>query len=558
MSTTETTIEETKPIEETPPPVNGEAKEPPRDAKPPPKRKPDEGEDPAVRGSAKLSRPLQELQTTEDQALADWIRSLGVGESDIKIAVARTHPETAVDPKTGRVMTVKGHLQNYSTFIDEEFIQQAHGGGKYQLTIKRKSPKGGGYDYVKGKTIDIAGDPRTDNLPRIVVEDKAQAAPAASTAEPPSVVMKAMDIMRDELEAQRSRPLTSPPQDTDALRAMFQSMIDSLGEQLQKRDAELAQMRQALIDARNVKPAEDPFREQMLRNLLDGDSQRVQQIRLSHETEIRTLKENQREEERRIRDAADRDKAYLLQAHERELATMKTSHEIALSAAKTSYEVNIKVLEQRNHMLDRELDQMRTELKELRAKKEKTLVEQVKDIQTIKEALDIDGDGKEQGLADKFADFITNPEAIHAVGSVIRGPGAAPPQAAPAAAAQQPARKKREIVKSNGQAFVRETDGSLVPVKRRPVAETGEIPQLPADQVQRAVGLLETAFRNGQDPNVVASSAKGLVSNEILQALLEIGPDVFMSKVANLQPGSPLANQEGRNWVRKVAKALAG
>jgi len=43
-----------------------------------------------------------------------------------------------------------------------------------------------------------------------------------------------------------------------------------------------------------------------------------------------------------------------------------------------------------------------------------------------------------------------------------------------------------------------------------------------------------------------------------MATLRDHGVDGFMSKVAKLQSASPLASQAGRNWVRKVGKALVG
>lgn len=515
-------------------------------------------EDDESKKAVKLTKPLKELRDAEDGALRDWLQSLGIEGSEIRIQVHRKDPDTARDPSTGQMVTVSGHLKNYSEFIDEEFIQQKHGGGKYELRVQKRDPSGK-YQYFKTRTLQVAGDPRTDDVPRNVAKMSPMAAALVTpAAEPPSVVTKAMEMMERQLEHERDRvPAVAPATDYSPIVEQFKATISMLEGQLKARDDTLRDMRAEISAIRNQKPEEDPFKQKLISNLLDGDSARLVQLRETHASELRQAKQSAIDDEKRLRDSFERDRAAIVQSHEREISTMKSSHELALSVARQSFETQTKILEAQNRSLEREITDLRSELKELRAKKEKSIVEQVKEMEVIKDALGI-GDDKESSWTDKVAEVVANPDAIKAARDIFRGPGAAA-GAQPAAQAPSPPKQQRVIATTpDGQKWSMEPDGSLRKVKKRVAPGEIDLPQVPPETIAKAVELLEKAFTGGQEPETVATSAKLLVPAEILNALRDVGPDIFMSKMARLPPTSPLANQQGRNWVRKVARALTG
>jgi hypothetical protein len=88
--------------------------------------------------------------------------------------------------------------------------------------------------------------------------------------------------------------------------------------------------------------------------------------------------------------------------------------------------------------------------------------------------------------------------------------------------------------------------------------EEQPIPAIAPATVKIAVEFLESAFRNGQDPAEVATSVRSMVPTDVLTAIKQLGIDGFLEKVARLDSTSPLANQAGRNWTRKLGKALLG
>jgi hypothetical protein len=78
------------------------------------------------------------------------------------------------------------------------------------------------------------------------------------------------------------------------------------------------------------------------------------------------------------------------------------------------------------------------------------------------------------------------------------------------------------------------------------------------------VNYLERAFQSRQAPEVVAQSGRTAIPDNIIGWIRDndsrgtSGVDLFMSKVAKLPGTSPLQTQAGRNWLRKVSKALTG
>ena len=84
---------------------------------------------------------------------------------------------------------------------------------------------------------------------------------------------------------------------------------------------------------------------------------------------------------------------------------------------------------------------------------------------------------------------------------------------------------------------------------------------IPPEQLSQVVMFLENAFSAGTEPAVVAQTAKTIAPAHIpaiVQAIVTGGVDAFLDQVAGLNPTGPLAQQGGRTYLRRVAKALRG
>lgn len=555
---------------ETPPPTLVEAKEPPKNGstKKPKADKTDKeiGDDLGIGGGgARLdTKPLKDLQISEDMNIKEIVEALGQSGA-FKIAVSRIDPTEVRDPQTGRLVKCGGHLKTYDHAIDEEIIQQRHGGGKFELRFNRRG-RNGGYPFLTARRIEVAGEPNLDELRQTMPPAAAAPAPTQNQ-ESPSVVARAMEVMERQLDKERTPQ--HAPVDVAAITAPLQQMIASLQQQMtaqrESSDKLISELRADLAAARAFKPPEDPVKEKLLGSLIDGESGRITSLRLQHESEMRTLKANAIEDEKRLRDSFDRDKSSLIASFDRERQTMMHSHEMTIAGMKSSHDTQIKVLDGQIRALERDNSELRTEVKELRAKKEKSLVEQVKEIQVIKDTLGLD-EQAESGVVDKIAEVMTDPNATALVGSLFsrKKDAAAQQQAAQQQAPQgpPPGGYQRQIVKSpDGQQWVLEPDGKLTgPVRRRgkSAASEPDIPVISPETISQAVNFLERAFEGGADPETVATGAKSLVPAEVIQVLADHGPDVFMTKVAKIPLSSPLSSQEAKNWIRKLSKAIVG
>lgn len=484
------------------------------------------------------------------------IEQLG-SHGSFRVKVYRIDPEEVINPATGQRVRVGGHLKDYSEPIDEEMISKRHGGGRFEIKIMQPNPKGG-WAFFRQRTIDIAGDPRIDDIPRNVAPQAPLPTPAQA-GESSSMVKEAFGVLKDQLrERDHQQPRGVDPG--------AQMAMDMLREQLREANAinirlssQIADMQREVAALRNKPPETDPFRDKMLNTLLEGDSARVLSIKTQHESELRMVKQGHNDDLKRMEDRHDRQIDTIKHSYEREIAALKATNELQLSAAKGSFEVNCKIFESQLRQLTSENAELKSEVRELRAKKDKSVVEMAKDFQAVKEAIgDITGEEEEKSTFDKVMEAV--PGAVEIAKSMIPGKAAEAQQVQASAGNQVPARPK--IVQTpDGQKFLQHPNGQLTAVKKKkkqapPIADG--MPTIEQSKVDTVVGYLERAFAGGQDPETLAQSGRTMVPEEIMIAIRDHGVEVFMSKVAKLPSTSPLSSQAGKNWLRKVGAALVG
>lgn len=536
--------------------------------------------DKARSAPTKDSAAIKAIRAAEDEGLRSALDQLGK-EGTYKIRVKRISPEWFDDPRSGKRVQVNGTLKTYTQPIDEDHIQSAHGGGRFQLTFLRLHPSGS-FRIFTSRTVDIAGDPRLDDIPRTLA---APPAALAAAGESPGLIKEAFSVLREQLDRSESRG-----RDDDHHKGMdpaIQMMVEQMRRDAERRDAELAELRRDLADARNIKPVEDPLKDKLLDTMLTGERGHVESLRLRYEAEVRQAKDAAVENERRLLDRHDREMAHLndrherdmserRNAHEREINAMRTASETAGMALKSSFDMQVKLLESDLRRLERDNAELRSEVKELRQRKDKTIVETAKELQGVKEALGLgEGEGAEKSSLDKIIEAASTPAAVEAIQKIMGGVGGG--GKAPTEAPAQARQVRQELVRDpNGRTFLKVTDGTterLIPAKKKPkvipatqnadgtIQPAIELPEVDDASVAKVVGYLEKAFTNRVEPEVVAQSGKSLVPEPILTWIRNndgdvSGVDLFMSKVAKLPSTSPLATLAGQKWLRKVGKAL--
>lgn len=503
------------------------------------------------------------IKAGESKSLRDLIESFGLAGA-YKVSLVRTQPTDF--RVNGRLHKTEGFLWSAenATEVDEGWIQKHYGGGTYEVKFHDKSA-GTGWKYAGQRTLKIAGDP-------IIEATEAPAGAAPTNGENPTIVKEAMGMMAD--VARRAEERADRPRSDGN-----DQVVAILRDQIAASSRTIDELRREMREVAN-KPApvntEDKFKDKYLEKLIDGDSARLQGVRMQYESELNAAKANAIENERRLRDSFDRDKTEMRLSHERELAlvrqsreteiaSLRSSHEVQLAAAKASFELQTKLLEATNQRLDRDNTKLESEVRDLRAKKDKTPIEMAKDFKAIKDAFGSDDDAEPGGVGEKLLEAATNPEMWAGVSSLFKG--AAPPAATTQAVAVTP---KRHVVRhSDGKKYILEADGKTLtgplPEKKPKGAPAegsapGE-PQLPdvePERMTQIVGFLERAFEGNQDAEVVAQGARSLVPEELLLAIRDHGVDVVLAKMAKLPSTSPLSTQAGRNWARKLGKALVG
>lgn len=504
----------------------------------------------------------------QHQSIRDWISGLGSGRQ-IKIQVHRVWPEMVAGRK------VNGYLGTHSDMITDEDIQGQYGGGKYQIKVQTPNT-GGSFVYLTSTTVDIAGDPRLDNMP----QDRQAAAVAPSQDDNPLVKEAWKDLRagREKAEAEAARLRDGAGGNFAHMSALLEplrSQIDRMQASMDSKDRQIQEL---------LKPKETVQDEFVKAMLFKGDS-RLDELRKSHEDEIRKIRDNHRDElarleakyerERDIAEAAhqrevnnnrsayERELSNMKAASDREVANLKQSGELIKISTDAASSVQKTVLEAENRRLEKQYEEVSKELRELRAKKDQTIKEKVEELNAIKDLVGDGGEADEKSTITKVVETVVQSEQL--MGTVGRWFGPKETVHTPPAPQEQqqlaPPQRRRarfKVRKSDGQVF-QQTEQGLVPVTQNKEDGTQTpVYQLDETEALLAVKFVEAACQNNVDPAAFAVTARTKIPENIMLAIRREGVDGFLTKVVQLEANSPLNLQSGRNWLRKVAKELLG
>ncbi len=505
---------------------------------------------------ADATKAAKKLREREDQSLYEYVQSLSE-EFPVRVTVIRKFP------KAWKGHNIEGTIESFDEPVSEETIKDLYGGGTYALRIQRQNEKGN-WVYFTNRTVKISGDP----VIRGQVGD--EESENRRSSEPPSVVTEALRMTsaaaeRAEMRAQRmaneSQNRGPDPVVMETLRGM-QSRERALLEMQAEKDREYREM---LQQSQNTRGSSDLLLEKMLA----GENNRLDSIRVQHESELRAMRERHQSEVERINARADDMLRRQESAHERELHNLKFQYEGRIESLKAAQTSSDKSLQREVSSLERELSAAKTELAEYRAKRDKPITEQLVEMQAVREAFESFGGGeKEEGSAvERIIGGVLNSSLAEgiagrlAAGTIPDG-AMTPPPSQEMMAPQDPLASVpvgQPVQLPDGRIIVKKADGSIVQLKQRQhTSPTGEpVPELDPTEVTIAVQFMEGAYRNDTDPAQFASTARSVVPNTVLQALRSLGVDRFLEDVAKLDPQSPLRSTvAGKNWARKVAEAL--
>jgi len=505
-----------------------------------------------------VPKPLRDIRTAESVALKDYLAGFGT-QGSVRVRVNRTEPK--IVRIQGKEVRIEGHLATLDEFITEEDIAERWGGGSFDLNITTRNDRGS-YEYAGHRVVKISGEPRVNAPPEVTTPASAQ--PASDSS---GLVKEVISVLRSELDHAR-KPDGIPP--------TIQVLLDQMRQEARLHQEELRELRDQLRQEQHKPPTTDPVKDRMFESLIVGESGRVASLRDQHASELRQTKELHVAEIRRLEDRHDRALDTIRQSHDREIATIKATYEreiaavkvaqdVALSSAKATAEIQRDTLRGEIQRLRDDLDSIRKERDALRDRKDKSLIDQVKDINALKDVLGTDE--SDASTVGRMVEVL--PAVAETIGGIVASArGAAPNQVAGAhAQVQAPQQRPRVVASRTGQRFV-QAGNQLVPVKPKPKIVTNEAgaqieaPPVEEPQLVLLINSMEQAFRRDEAPNIVAQTGRTFVPAHILVWIRDndtestSGLELFLSRVAKLPSTSPLASQAGRMWLRQVGKAL--
>lgn len=486
----------------------------------------------SANGKAEVSNAAVQIAKKDDASIGEWFDTLNAG-AQIKVKVTR------VFPKSWRNRHVAGLVMEVDNLPNEEDIFEQTGGGRFALQVQRIG-KNGNWVYAGQRTIEIAGDPKITGT-RFDVDPTTQTVSAAPSDGELNLQKHVLDMSQRLALSERERAdkLSEEVRKSNALDPVLLAVLtDPMKEQgraatesikdLQRRLDERDQRMMEMI----TRPKESSTVDRVIEKMLMEDNARINAIRTQHDSEIRTIREQARDDMKRSDARSDellRDKE---KAHAREIDSIKLAMQMQVDTQKIAFENRCQLLQSELDRCRQEFSDAKKELGTLRDKKDQPIEEQMQRMVMLKEAMDtIMGGNEEQegSVVERILGNLMESPLAQGIAQRISEAPPTPGQKRPPGAPQQGAQGVQTIPK----------------------------PALPPRaEVKTAIGLVENAIRNETDPVNFASTARSLLPGSIINEIAKIGIDKWLESVAKLEESSPINSMAGRSWLRKVAKIL--
>lgn len=517
------------------------------------------------RGSPNVSAAAEQMARMDDKSVFEMLTDLGGAQGELRIKLERKYP------REWQGHHIAGFLEEFDEPFSEADIKQRFGGGKFQVKVQRRAANGGQWIFAGAKTFEIEGDPRLAGALLTSTPTSTPLPLKAGSDGDTALQAKALDHMAhaSELDKKRAWELEDQLRKGNSIDPMLVKLIsEPLQAAQMSMQSEMAELRRQLIskDEQVLKLITDSTKdktpsviEKTFEHLVAGESHRIEAIRTQHDSELRTMRENHRhdldQERSRLQTEIDRRE----RAHEREIGMLRETHAQSLKTVEQSYEARLDNMKHRVNDLERQLTEAKSEVVKLRETKEKGPMELVDDVVKLKNAMEVlGGEPEPTSTWERIIGTVVQSPMAQAVASrVENAPAAPPPQVNPEVMRQ---RRARAAAARAGQPVAQGSapgpgpeGAAVVPIRRRPQPRVIELNPL---EVATAVTFMEQSIINGTDPRQFAESARSMVPKQVMAALKAQGVDAFLAQTAQLQDGSPLATQNGRNWARKVARYL--
>lgn len=480
---------------------------------------------------SRQSRKESPLATEEAKELSEFLR--GVGHSDAQIVLYRLDPQFYNNVRTSGLIDT---LDEIPEQIFEQYVQERHGGGKYEIHAWTKDSKGKRRTAGKRK-FTIAGNPKIEE-PRMEKPSTVMSSASEATA------LGAMDLVRDMVRDKQASSNSGFDTSTfEVMSAPLKTQIETLNAQLihkdtllMEKDRIIADKDRQLNELANRKP-ESSASDNLVARMLERGDANVSTLQIAFASEKQQLLSAYNEEKKRMEDRFDRDKQSDREMMRREMDNLKAMYEMQVRSVEQSWQSRIEAREARIQDLMMQNTRTAQELDELRRRKDKSLIETISEARSITEALGELGGGQEKEDSGGILEMLG--PALQAVTQRIAAPQPPPqPQLPP----------QRRVRRAPPQEAAPAPVAEKIPAERIGVTDA---------DVATAVGAMEEALRGGVAPDAFVSQVRGLVSPQVIVAIKNEGIDKILDHVAVLSADSPLQSQAGRKFARMAATMLS-
>jgi hypothetical protein len=528
----------------------------------------------------------------------------------------------------GKLRKVSGHLATFSEPPTIEMVGESFGGGKFEVKIHGPTAGQNQHRIITSRKFEIAGDPKLP--PEALVADAPAPAPEADVLR--GVIETLQEDKRraeETLERERAERQGSRA-NADRIEARLNSIEEArrtkeatLTRELDRRDREIASLRQQVNERANATTESDLLRLTFGRNTED-----MNRLVESHRAELQAERERNGREvaaanERAAREVAaanERAAREVSQANERaarELTAVTDRAARDLDQARRDRESDIQLLDRMHKSeteslrslhgqlvttKDAEIARLNETLREVRAQKERDIVDDLDRLNRVKAAAsafagvkdDDDEDDDRGGFS--LGDFLKQASPIFEHFKKPSAPTAPPPapapfptpgyapmpyvftQAAPTmrrpiSPQQQP---RRPMVQATPRA--RSTPAIQPRPLTNPAPATHPIPAHPGSanapqteapppalstvdngavgDLAQGLALLEAAYNQHEAPNKVAETIRSHFSKGIIDQLVSVGASRIGDQIARANPDSLLASPGGRRFIVDILEAL--
>jgi hypothetical protein len=493
-------------------------------------------------------------ETGGSDALSEFFANYSGG--GYRFMIHRRTPKTW--PVAGILREIEGHIETTEEVPSPDYIKANWGGGTYLVQIQAPTTEGkGGYRFVTARTIKISGDPKL----RLQDYDTGAHQPATPTPDPnrPTLADRMFEqaALRSEraeerlererherLEAERERArmaaLVASAQErkpsvdptvwqhaVSAIQTSAESQVETLRQQLTRRDAELAELRREIATSPK---GMDPQVVQLLVGRSKDDEVRTTE---GHRRELDALR-REHEQASAMLERLHRSEVESLRAsHDREARMLQVAHESA-SAGKDREIVRLEAELAAARQAAGPTDPMQklaelTELDELLAKRYARTPE------------------TEPGWFQQAAQFVSELTEAAAKSRMPQAPSQPTPMVP-----QMPA------IMAPQSPVVVPTDAHPEPTAPATQSQDNGFDLMSMGVLaESALGFVEAALRAGTPAEQLARSAMSMFPTPAVKELAKVDPAALIRQLeAALGPDHVMVSPAGRDFIRKLVPAL--